>query len=216
MKNSNKYNTTGMIEAEYEPGSNNKVLKNLLSITSKEQIDFIESQALITVQNYLIDHFNKTHSFTEKDIKHIHKLWLEKIYPWAGKYRTVNMTKGNFPFAAAEFIPKLMKEFELNFLNKYTPTIFETTEEIITALSIVHVEFILIHPFREGNGRLGRILAILMALQAGLPLLKFDSITKDLEFKNKYFQAIRKGALLNYAPMKKNLKKITEDSLQTN
>ncbi len=66
MKNSNKYNTTGMIEAEYEPGSNNKVLKNLLAITSKEQIDFVESQALITIQNHLMDYFKKNHSFTEK------------------------------------------------------------------------------------------------------------------------------------------------------
>jgi cell filamentation protein len=216
MKNSNKYNTTGMIEAEYEPGSNNKVLKNLLAITSKEQIDFVESQALITIQNHLMDYFKKNHSFTEKDIKYIHKIWLKKIYPWAGKYRTVNMTKGNFPFAAAEFIPNLMKEFELNFLTKYTPSIFETTEEIITALSIVHIEFILIHPFREGNGRLGRILSIFMALQAGLPLLNFDSITQNLEVKNKYFQAIRKGALLDYAPMKEIFKLIIEDSLQTN
>jgi len=126
------------------------------------------------------------------------------------------MTKGNFPFATAEFIPNLMKEFELKILNKYTPTIFETTEEIITALSIVHIEFILIHPFREGNGRLGRILSVFMALQAGFPLLNFNSITKNLELKNKYFQAIRKGALLDYAPMKEIFKLIIEDSLQTN
>jgi fido (protein-threonine AMPylation protein) len=33
-----------------------------------------------------------------------------------------------------------------------------------TALAVVHAEFILIHPFREGNGRCGRLLAILMGL----------------------------------------------------
>jgi len=36
-----------------------------------------------------------------------------------------------------------------------------------TALAEVHAELILIHPFREGNGRLARLLALLMALQAG-------------------------------------------------
>ena len=59
MKNSSKYNTTGMIEAEYEPGSNNTVLKNLLGITSKYKIDFVESQSLITIQNHLMDYFKK-------------------------------------------------------------------------------------------------------------------------------------------------------------
>ena len=34
----------------------------------------------------------------------------------------------------------------------------------------VHAELLLVHPFREGNGRLARWLADLMALQAGLPL----------------------------------------------
>ena len=33
------------------------------------------------------------------------------------------------------------------------------------------------HPFREGNGRLARLLALLMALQAGLPPLDFSPLT---------------------------------------
>ena len=37
----------------------------------------------------------------------------------------------------------------------------------------VHAEPILIHPFREGNGRCARLLATLMGLQAGLPALDF-------------------------------------------
>lgn len=45
---------------------------------------------------------------------------------------------------------------------------------VIKALSEVHVEFELIHPFREGNGRVGRVLITLMALEAGLPLLNYD------------------------------------------
>lgn len=39
---------------------------------------------------------------------------------------------------------------------------------------MVHAELILIHPFREGNGRIARLLAGLMALQANLPPLDFS------------------------------------------
>jgi cell filamentation protein len=69
-------------------------------------------------------------------------------------------------------------------------------EEILYALAIVHVEFLLIHPFREGNGRLARLLSILMALQAGLPLLDFSNI-KGKE-KERYFAAVRAGLDRDY------------------
>jgi len=43
-------------------------------------------------------------------------------------------------------------------------------------MAVVHVELVLIHPFRDGNGRVARILSILMGLQAGLPALDFGDI----------------------------------------
>ena len=44
------------------------------------------------------------------------------------------------------------------------------------ALALTHAEFVLIHPFREGNGRLVRLLNTVMALQAGLPALDYGGI----------------------------------------
>jgi len=70
---------------------------------------------------------------------------------------------------------------------------------VVEALAEVHVEFILIHPFREGNGRVGRILSTLMALQANLPLLDFGPIRGRR--KKNYFAAVRAGLDRNYKPM---------------
>ena len=77
----------------------------------------------------------------------------------------------------------------------------------------VHVELVLIHPFREGNGRTSRLLVILMALQAGLPLLNFN----DIEGKNReaYFRAVQEGMMRNYKPMKAIFKKIIEKSVSS-
>ncbi len=69
------------------------------------------------------------------------------------------------------------------------------------ALAVVYVELALIHPFREGNGRLARILSILMGLQAGLPLINFGNIKGKK--KKEYFSAIQSGMDRNYAPMEK-------------
>jgi len=63
----------------------------------------------------------------------------------------------------------------------------------------VHAELILVHPFREGNGRCARLLAVLMGLQAGLPPLDFGSV-RGLE-RRRYISAIHAGLDRNYEPM---------------
>jgi cell filamentation protein len=55
-----------------------------------------------------------------------------------------------------------MTVFEKNILKKYTPCRSGSIEEIVRALAVVHTELVLIHPFREGNGRVARMLAALM------------------------------------------------------
>ena len=59
----------------------------------------------------------------------------------------------------------------------------------------------LIHPFREGNGRAGRILAILMGLQAKIPPLDFTDIRGRK--RQEYFAAIRAGLGRDYLPMER-------------
>ncbi len=63
---------------------------------------------------------------------------------------------------------------------------------------MTHVEFILIHPFREGNGRLSRLLADVMAVQAGHDPLDYSAWDAD---KPAYFSAIQAGMAGDYAPM---------------
>ncbi len=103
--------------------------------------------------------------------------------------------------AAARQIPSLMSEFEKEPLRKYTPCLYSAHKDIVKAIAVVHTELVLIHPFREGNGRVARILSALMALQAGLPSLNF-SVIKGKQRKG-YFAAVRAGMDKNYEPMEK-------------
>jgi cell filamentation protein len=126
-------------------------------------------------------------------------VWLEGIYSWAGEYRRVNMGKDGFMFAAANLLPGLMDEFERGPLRQFTPCRFATVEDQAHALAVVHAELILIHPFREGNGRCARLLAVLMGLQAGLPVLNFGGIRG--EEKRRYIGAVHAALERNHAPM---------------
>lgn len=199
MKNSGRYRTSHLIEDQFEPGSRGRVLKNLLNIKSRREMDVIETEYYARALPQLIGMFAKTHRFTAKDICLIHEIWLGDIYAWAGQYRQVNISKDGFHFAASQYIPKMMVELERGILKKHTPCIFKSDDKIITALAVVHAELMLIHPFREGNGRVGRLLAVLMAFQAGLPGLDFSDIKGKK--RKAYFTAIQASAGHDYRPM---------------
>ncbi|OGW21563.1 MAG: hypothetical protein A2077_00365 [Nitrospirae bacterium GWC2_46_6] len=208
MKKSGRYKTAHSIEDQFEPGSNNQVLKNKLGITNPDEMDDTEAIALKEATDNMVRKFDEHHRFTASDICNFHKIWLIEIYEWAGKYRQVNVSKEDFPFAAAIHIPSLMNQFEHDVLARNTPCNFKNREEVIHALAETHIEMVLIHPFREGNGRVARILSTLMALQAGLPLLRFDLIAGEM--KKEYFAAIQAGMNKNYQPMEKLLSVIIE------
>ena len=110
----------------------------------------------------------------------------------------------------AAHIPRLVAEFERDILAKYTPCNFNHREKIIEALAVTHCELVLIHPFREGNGRASRLLTTLMALQAGLPLLDFSGITGKQ--KQAYFQAVQAGLGRDYEPMINIFRKVVARS----
>jgi cell filamentation protein len=201
MKKQGRYETSLLIEDQYAPGSRKRVLKNIQGIKSKREMDDIESRELLRTTSHLIDMYDSGHRFTAQGICFMHHTWLKDIYTWAGRYRSVTMSKGGFTFAAPAFIPRLMDEFERKILSRYTPCHSLSEKELVGALSIVHVELLLIHPFREGNGRVARLLASLMALQAGRPLLDFRSIKGKR--KMEYFGAVQAGLSKDYQPMGK-------------
>ena len=213
MKKSGRYKTAHLAEDQPEPGSRGRVIRNLLHITRKREMDVIEAESYALVQPKLMGMYTKDYCFTAEDICTIHKAWLGEIYAWAGKYRQVNVSKDNIDFAMARYIPKLMQEFEKKTLAKYTPCTFSTDEEIITALAVVHVELMLIHPFREGNGRAGRLLAVMMAFQAGLPGLDFSGICGKK--RKEYFDAVKAGLDYDYESMKRVFRSVLSRTRRT-
>lgn len=129
-------------DEDFEPDSNQEVLKNYFGIKSKEKMEALEERELERTESELITLLDDDHKFVAEDICAIHELWLGEIYPFAGKYRTVNMSKEDFSFAPASRIEDLMTKFESDYLAKYTPCHSSDIEQLASALGIVHVEFI--------------------------------------------------------------------------
>jgi cell filamentation protein len=74
------------------------------------------------------------------------------------------------------------------------------------------VELVLIHPFREGNGRAARLLAVLMGLQADLPSLFLDRLSGPK--RHQYFAAVRAGLDREYEPMAEIFSAVIQRTLQ--
>jgi len=198
MNQRDRYQASGA-QAEFEPGSRGRVLRNRLGITRVRDMSEAESQALLIAQDAALDRYGPDHRFTANDVCALHGLWLGPIYDWAGQYRTVNIAKGGFRFAHAPLIPRLMAELTRGALARHTPSRPASDDALAAALAEVHAELILVHPFRDGNGRLARLLALLMALQAGLPPLDFAPLLH--RGRAGYIAGIHAALDRNYAPL---------------
>ncbi len=193
-----RYDTTGNVEAQFEPGSDGRVLANKLGIADPREMDDIELDLLNRLYKDVITSVEVNQPITVADLREWHHRWLGKVYIWAGRDRSVNMSKEDFHFAACGQIPRLIDMLDNDVLQVHTPCTGMSGDRLIEAIAVVHVELILIHPFREGNGRLSRLLANVMALQAGWPQLDYTAWDEN---KTDYFNAIQAG-LSDYDPMK--------------
>lgn len=95
MSPDDRYDISGLSEAQFEPGSAGLVLKNLRGITSAAEMDVAEANALVDAVDRLVRSCDDDHCFTASDIGELHRVWLGGIYAWAGEYRQVNVSKGN-------------------------------------------------------------------------------------------------------------------------
>jgi cell filamentation protein len=92
-----------------------------------------------------------------------------------------------------------MQDYGRTVLGNETPCAGMDAARLAAALARTHAELVLIHPFREGNGRCARLLALLMAMQAGLPTLDFWGFAGG--GKRRYVAAIHAALDRDYAPM---------------
>ncbi|XBS71395.1 Fic family protein [Acerihabitans sp. KWT182] len=195
-------------EERYQPGSNGAVLANKLGITDADEMEKLESGLLLMLYERLFIENRSPAMLTFDLIREWHRQWLGNVYEWAGRLRNANLAKDGFQFAAAARIPLLISDFEKRFLLRSEELASLPRSELANHLTLCHVEFILIHPFREGNGRLSRLLCDVLSVQAGTGSLDYSLWDQH---KNYYFKAIQAGVSGNYVPMLRLITDILPD-----
>ena len=142
--------------------------KNFLGITDYSDLQPIEAIYGLKRQEELASS-GITGKFDGAHLRAIHRYLFQDVFPWAGEFRVVNMSKGNSPFgpalyieaALADALAKLKAE---RFLAGLPPRDFALRAAFYLG------EINAIHPFREGDGRTQREFIRQLALSAGHPL----------------------------------------------
>ena len=149
-KLSGKYQPPSGAEAEAEPGSRGRVLRNRLGIVSVREMDRPEYEALLRAQTAALTWVTPGTRFTARIICRLHKDWLGGIYEWAGEYRTVDVSKGGFSWPPASLVAQNMANLESGLLRRHTPCRPKPLPEVARSIAEVHAELLLVPPFPGG------------------------------------------------------------------
>ena len=156
---------------------------------------------------FMEDLAQKEERLSEYSIKQIHSLILKNIDDEnKGKYRTTNVI-----ISGAEHKPPQSFEVQSKmqeFIKKYNENI--TKLHPIELASFVHIEFVKIHPFLDGNGRTSRLLMNLELIKAGFP-----PVVIELEDRLEYYKALDIAhTTKGYKPFLELMKKVVEKSFE--
>jgi len=168
------------------------VLRNRLGITDAEELGVAENECLIRAYGAALAGYDEGHRFDEEDVRHLHRLFLGPVFEWAGTYRRVDISSPGIRYCHAAYIGDNMKAFSkrLAALTPFSEGMGK--EEVVKRLAEIHAELIVIHPFRDGNGRTTRLLCDLLLAQAGRKAMDTAAFY-DGAFMQKYHAAIRQA-----------------------
>ena len=185
------------------------VCLNYLKSTDDDYITYKEDLKLLEVYNYLVENFDISETFGFDMISKWHHMVFDTIYPFAGELRTVNMSKGNNIDAwewRLDFL-RALPDFD-KLLLEVTAKKYDDIDMISEDLSQLMSDFLFIHPFREGNGRLSRLIGDIILAKNGFPMIGLN-----LKESDNYIERVHQGYQCDYEPMKELLKSKIEDEL---
>lgn len=140
----------------------NGVLKNLANIQEEQALLLYES---LKVSKRIEELFVNPIKITNSDsLLEIHQYLFQDVYAWAGKVRTVNISKNGKPFFDGERFPTGFKYID-TLMDDFERIPIKNTIEISQKLAEILDNLNFLHPFREGNGRAQREFVRALAIQ---------------------------------------------------
>jgi len=177
------YNTNSIEGSTLTLGETSAVLFEGITFRNKDLREHLEAKNHQVAMKFLFQTIRQQ-NFSEDYISEIHRILMQGILEDAGLYRRhgVRIVGANVPTAnylkVPDLMQKLMKEIALK------------EKDVIAHVSRIHALFEKIHPFSDGNGRVGRLIMAGMLLKAHFP----PAVIEKKE-KQRYYKALQKAQL---------------------
>jgi len=179
-----------------------KLMKGI-SIKQFSDRDTQEVKGYFTLLQNIFDAWD-TINLSENTIKHLHQELLKHVSKdtgHLGQYKKmenkVQMIGPDGQVIATLFDPTspYLTQKEMQELIEWTQKSFkEKTYHPLLIIGNFIIEFLTIHPFQDGNGRLSRVLTNMLMLQSGYTYMPYISHEKLIEdSKTEYYLAIKKS-----------------------
>jgi Fic family protein len=148
----------------------------------------------------LIHEHNQELSISEELVLKLHRISRGEIWD-AGKYKEKNvdiieklpggMEKLRFKTVEASKTPLFMREL----VRDWAGVTKEKSIHPLIALAVFNLDFLCVHPFRDGNGRVSRLLLLLQSYQLGLEVGRYVSLERLIEQnKDRYYETLEQSS----------------------
>ena len=141
--------------------------------------------------------------FRERDILRLHEIMMSLAgYEYGGQYKTDDNVilevdadgyrRVRFRPTPTKETPKAMEQLELAYMEARS----DANINQLLLIPCVILDFLCIHPFRDGNGRMSRLLSLLLLYKNGFDAGKYVSFEEQINnYKAYYYESLRQSSI---------------------
>lgn len=187
-------------------------------VLPRSRVVKLENEGIKRAQGHILSLSEKKTKITPEVILEVHKVGFGFIFPdWAGTFRTEDVTVGEYKPPHYSQIASLVKNLcdDLEERLRHLPSREDEEKylaQVIELLTWFQHRLVWIHPFKDYNGRVARLLTNLLALNLGLPILPIKAETgRD---RASYIKAMKLADNHDYSKLEKLIANALKESLE--
>lgn len=179
------------------------VLEEGITIGGKSLKDHIEAKNDAEAFDIMVELVNSKKEISQEIIQKIHEFVTKGILKNPGQYRTENVTITGVKIRSPSFL-KIVR-----LIDEYIQNIQKLKLQTIKKAAYIHHEFVRIHPFLDGNGRVARLLTNFYLMKQGYP-----PIVIQKEDRKNYYKSLNKADHGNLSDFATFIARVVNESIQ--
>ncbi len=201
-----------------KPKSATSYQETAFGILPRSKIVPLEQEGVKKALQYIIKLSESKAQITPQLILGVHREGFGHIFPdWAGTFRTIDVTVGEYEPPHFSRVSELVKHLcdDLGERLKHLPSQDAGEEflaKVIELTAWFQHRFVWIHPFKDYNGRVGRLLTNLLFLNLGFPIVSIKAETGS--DREQYVAAMKAADNHDYSKLEELISHALKENLE--